>query len=85
MTHLDYPHVMDTGRLQIAVSAKTSWQQWRGRGGDGWWTLTMLPGARPPEPHLDVQQRVRDVEPGVEVRDVIGAGCLQSCVLNSAI
>ena len=45
----------------------------------------MLPGARPPEPHLDVQQRVRDVEPGVEVRDVIGAGCLQSCVLNSAI
>ena len=36
------------------------------------------------QPHLDVQQRVGDVEPGVEVRDVIGARCLQSyeLVLN---
>ena len=41
------------------------------------------PGGDPvglsPQPSLDVQQSVGDVEPGVEVRDVIGAGSLQSC------
>ena len=73
MLYLDNPHVGHGCRLQLAVSTERAGQQGRRRGRD----VGLRPPALLPEPGLDVQESVGDVEPGVEQADVVTAGRLE--------
>ena len=59
------------------MSPQAPGQEGRGRGGEGCGGGPRAPDPRPPQPHLDVQERIRDVQPGVQVRDVIRTRCLK--------
>ena len=55
------------------MSAQGAGQQGRGRGGD----VGQAPPALSPQPSLDVQEGVGDVEPGIQQADVVTAGRLK--------
>ena len=60
------------------MSPQAPGQEGRGRGGEGCGGRPQAPDSRPPQPHLDVQERIRDVQPGVQVRDIIRTRCLKA-------
>ena len=69
--HLHQPHARHVARRQVAVPPQAAGQQGRGRG-----VAAGRPRPRPrlpPQPDLDVEQRVGDVEPRVQQRDVVTA------------
>ena len=73
------PHVAHTG-LQLTMSTQAARQERRRRSGDNCSVLTM---SLSPQPALDVQESVGDVEPGVEEGDVIAAGGLEQGEYNT--
>ena len=73
---LDDPHVghQAGAALQVAVSAQAARQQRRGRGGHYCSIVTV---GLLPQPTFDVEQSVRDVQPGIQEGDVIATSGLQ--------